>query len=105
MKKRKFFKKLIISVLALSMVLGNFCMAFAEEQSNKPTDEQKAELVVSTMGYDSIGGMYGDTIVAKKDDKWGMAKFDGTVVVPLSMMIVISSTKRAEYVCFAIIQI
>lgn len=26
--------------------------------------------------------MYGDTIVAKKDDKWGMAKFDGTVVVP-----------------------
>lgn len=82
MKKTKFFKKLIISVLALSMVLGNFCMAFAEEQSNKPADEQKAELVVSTMGYDSIGGMYGDTIVAKKDDKWGMAKFDGTVVVP-----------------------
>lgn len=82
MRKTKVFKKLIISVLALSMVLGNFCMAFAEEQSKEPASQSKAELVVSAIGYDSIGGMYGDTIVAKKGDKWGMAKFDGTVLVP-----------------------
>ncbi len=82
MKKTKVFKKLIISVLALSMVLGSFCMTFAEEQSNKPADELKAELMVSETGYESIAGMYEDTVLAKKDGKWGMVKSDQTVLVP-----------------------
>lgn len=90
MKKTKVFKRLIISVLALSMVLGSFCMTFAEEQSDKPADEPKAELVVSEIGYDDILGVREETLLAKKGDKWGMVKFDGTELLPFEYDDVIS---------------
>lgn len=90
MKKTKVFKRLIVSVLALSMVLGSFCMTFAEEQSDKPADEPKAELVVSETGYDDILGVREETLLAKKGDKWGMVKFDGTELLPFEYDDVIS---------------
>lgn len=75
--KRAIFKKMAIPVLALTMVFGNSGAMFADE-----TNEGQKHLEVSDIGYDSISGMYGDTIVAKKDGKYGIVKFDGTVLVP-----------------------
>lgn len=55
-----------------------------EEKNSENSGDVLGELVVSSTGYDSIGGMYEDTIVATKDGKWGMVKSDGTVLVPFS---------------------
>lgn len=88
MKKTNVFKKLIISVLALSMVLGNFCIAFAQEQSKEPESEPKAELVVSEIGYRDVYYMYKDTFVASNRlGKVGIAKFDGTIIVPFDYLV------------------
>ncbi len=56
------------------------------EQSveEKNSENILSELVVSSMGYDSISGMYEDSIVAMQNGMCGMTKFDGTVLVPFS---------------------
>lgn len=78
MRVKNIFTKVMMSVLTFTMLLGNVSVALADE----PSSESKRKLVVSSIGYDSVKGGYEDTIVVKKDGKWGMVKVDGTVLVP-----------------------
>ena len=82
---KKIIGKILTILLAAGMIMGCAATVHADEQNEGQNQEQEKtlpELIVSDTGYDEIAAMYGRTIVARKNGKWGMADFDGTILVP-----------------------
>lgn len=76
--KRNFWAKVMMPLLIFTMLLGDGLVVSADESAIEP----KRELMVSSVGYDSVMGAYEGNAAVSKDGKWGLVKADGTVLVP-----------------------